>query len=299
MADARSARGAAAPDLYAMLGVDRGAEPEVIDAAYRALARKYHPDVNRAPDAAERTRLLNEAYRTLHDAAERAKYDATLRLGAAPAPAPVQAPRGGDRPVDLFGAALADMWRGFQSARDARRTVPTRGDPAPVGFRRRLAFPALALGAGVLAGAGATTALTGRSGGALRAYWGEASLGRAAVAEARPALEALTAAGYAAAAGNPAFGSAVTQLIAALTGATARLRAAVAIPPQAEGYHFLQLEDWREERELRTTQREAIQNRNPGAWSAAAERETAWRTSRLHTKAEVAAAHLAALVAGL
>ena len=98
---------------------------------------------------------------------------------------------------------------------------------------------------------------------------------------------------------NPSFGSIATQLIAALEGATARLRAAGAIPPEVEAFHFLQLDDWREERDLRFVQREAIQNRNPEAWGAASERELAWRTSALHAKAEVAAAQVASLVARL
>ena len=62
-------------DLYSILQVDPAAEAEVIDAAYRRLARKYHPDVNHAPDAAERMRDLNTAYSVLGDKAKRAEYD--------------------------------------------------------------------------------------------------------------------------------------------------------------------------------------------------------------------------------
>src|SRR5687768_12248475 len=186
----RVAQSAAGDDLYAILGVDRGAEPEVIDAAYRALARKYHPDVNRAPDAAERTRRLNDAYRTLHDPDARARYDATLALRGAQTPVVVRpAPRPeGDRPVDLFGAALGDVWRRARAARAAalREAPPSKAATRSGGSAsRRLVWPSVALGAGLLAGATGARALTGRSGRALRAYWSEASAGRAAVAEAR------------------------------------------------------------------------------------------------------------------
>ncbi|HET7771014.1 MAG TPA: DnaJ domain-containing protein [Chloroflexota bacterium] len=298
----RAAQPAAGDDLYALLGVDRGAEPEVIDAAYRALARKYHPDVNRAPDAAERTRRLNDAYRTLHDSEARARYDATLaRRGAHTPGAARPAPRpDGDRPVDLFGAALGDVWRRARAARAAAlREAPATKTPArgSGSASRRLVWPSVALGVGLLAGATGATALTGRSSRALRAYWSAASAGRAAIAEARLTHETLAAGGYAAVAGNASFGSVATQLIAALDGATARLRGAGAIPAEAEGYHFLQLDDWREERELRTAQRDSVQNRSPDAWTLAADRESAWRISPLHTKAEVAAAQLAALAA--
>jgi len=63
------------PDYYKILQVHPTAEPEVIEAAYRRLARKYHPDVNQDPAAAERMRDLNEAYDLLSDPNERSEYD--------------------------------------------------------------------------------------------------------------------------------------------------------------------------------------------------------------------------------
>lgn len=62
-------------DLYRILQVDPAAEPEVVEAAYRRLALKYHPDVSSAPDAAERMRDLNAAYSVLSDGRRRAEYD--------------------------------------------------------------------------------------------------------------------------------------------------------------------------------------------------------------------------------
>ena len=60
-------------DLYKVLQVDPEAESEVIRAAYRTLAVKYHPDV--APDSQERMAALNHAWGILRDATARARYD--------------------------------------------------------------------------------------------------------------------------------------------------------------------------------------------------------------------------------
>jgi curved DNA-binding protein CbpA len=61
--------------LYDILQVSPGARPEVIQAAYRVLARIYHPDVSPAADADGKTRLLNAAYDILSDPGRRASYD--------------------------------------------------------------------------------------------------------------------------------------------------------------------------------------------------------------------------------
>ena len=67
-------------DYYAILQVDPRAEPEVIQAAYRRLAAKRHPDVNPSPEAMERMKLLNAAYEVLSDPVKRQIYDMS-RLG--------------------------------------------------------------------------------------------------------------------------------------------------------------------------------------------------------------------------
>ena len=72
------------PDYYRILQVHPGAEREVVDAAYRKLASKYHPDVSHASDSAERMKQINIAYEVLSDPVKRATYDASR--GAAPSP---------------------------------------------------------------------------------------------------------------------------------------------------------------------------------------------------------------------
>lgn len=62
-------------DYYAILDVKRDATAEAIKKAFRKLARKYHPDVSKEPDAEARMKEVNEAYAVLSDAEKRAAYD--------------------------------------------------------------------------------------------------------------------------------------------------------------------------------------------------------------------------------
>src|SRR3954463_10743501 len=83
--------------LYDVLQVSPWCEQEVILAAYRALARSRHPDINRSADAEEQMRRLNIAYQTLSDPSRRMRYDEELAVEVArpvpprPAPAPFDA----------------------------------------------------------------------------------------------------------------------------------------------------------------------------------------------------------------
>lgn len=69
-------------NYYKILEVDRDASSEVIEKAYKALAKKYHPDLqesNMKQEAEEKLKLINEAYEILSNPNSRAKYDATLK----------------------------------------------------------------------------------------------------------------------------------------------------------------------------------------------------------------------------
>lgn len=68
-------------DHYRILQVQRDADPEVIDRAYRALCLKYHPDVvpaERREYATRRMQRINAAYAVLSDPLRRRRYDLTL-----------------------------------------------------------------------------------------------------------------------------------------------------------------------------------------------------------------------------
>ncbi len=70
-------------DYYKILQVDPLAEEEVVEAAYRRLARKYHPDVYAGADASERMRELNLAYSVIGNAVRRQAYDRARQREAA------------------------------------------------------------------------------------------------------------------------------------------------------------------------------------------------------------------------
>lgn len=62
-------------DYYKILGVERGVTGPELKRAYRKLARKFHPDVSKEPDAEKRMKEVNEAYEVLGDPEKRAAYD--------------------------------------------------------------------------------------------------------------------------------------------------------------------------------------------------------------------------------
>ncbi|MGW1558046.1 DnaJ C-terminal domain-containing protein [Streptomyces sp. NPDC002144] len=64
-----------ARDFYEVLGVPRDADKDEIQRAFRKLARRYHPDVNKDPEAEERFKEINEAFSVLSDPDQRARYD--------------------------------------------------------------------------------------------------------------------------------------------------------------------------------------------------------------------------------
>lgn len=68
-------------DYYDILGLHRSASEEEIKAAFRKLARQYHPDVNKEANAEEKFKEINEAYGVLSDPQKRSQYDRFGRAG--------------------------------------------------------------------------------------------------------------------------------------------------------------------------------------------------------------------------
>ena len=139
-------------EYYEILGVKRNATDREIKSAYRKLARKYHPDVNKAPDATEKFQKATEAYEVLSDSEKRKMYDqfgsaAFSRGGPGPAGGPGQGGwPGGAQGVrvnfsDMFsgsggfgGMGLDEILQalGGQARATGRRRTPHPG-PAPKG----------------------------------------------------------------------------------------------------------------------------------------------------------------------
>jgi molecular chaperone DnaJ len=110
-------------DYYEVLGVARGAAPDDIKKAFRRLARQYHPDVNKAPDAEARFKEINEAYEVLSDDQKRAMYD---RFGhSGPAGGPGFDPFGGGG--DPFSTIFDAFFGGAGGPRSQQRGGPQRG----------------------------------------------------------------------------------------------------------------------------------------------------------------------------
>lgn len=108
------------PDYYEVLGVPRDASQEDIKAAFRKLARQYHPDVNKGdPDAEEKFKLINEAYQVLSDPESRAVYDRFGHAGASSAAAtdPFSA---AESLFQMFFGGVATPTRGAVDGADRR-----------------------------------------------------------------------------------------------------------------------------------------------------------------------------------
>ncbi|MDT8428353.1 MAG: DnaJ C-terminal domain-containing protein [Pseudomonadales bacterium] len=68
-------------DYYKILGLEPDTDEKAIKTAYRRLARKYHPDISKEPDAEKKFKEMAEAYEVLSDSNKRAEYDQLRRYG--------------------------------------------------------------------------------------------------------------------------------------------------------------------------------------------------------------------------
>lgn len=115
---------------YTILGVESSADDAAIRVAYRKLMRLYHPDVNRAEEAAAQAQSINEAYACLRDPDERAAYD---RQRAAP--------RSSARPNFTAGQWSPPRGPGWQPPRPNAYVVEV--EPPPHKIRVSILFLAL------------------------------------------------------------------------------------------------------------------------------------------------------------
>ncbi len=93
-------------DYYHLLGVRAGCSIEELRAGYRAQARSLHPDVCRAPDAAQRMGEVNQAWRVLSDPKRRAEYDRSVGRKRPPPP-PQPPPATPNQRRQAWGASIA------------------------------------------------------------------------------------------------------------------------------------------------------------------------------------------------
>jgi molecular chaperone DnaJ len=117
-----------ARDYYELLGVSRDADKEEIKRAYRRLARKYHPDVNKEPGAEEQFKEINRAYEVLSEPETRARYDRFGEAGvnAGAAGMPDFGDMGGF--ADIFESIFTSFTGPQGQAGTRRRNGPIRGE---------------------------------------------------------------------------------------------------------------------------------------------------------------------------
>ncbi len=138
-----------AKDYYDILGVRRDATQDEIKRAYRELVMKYHPDVNKSPEAEAKMREINEAYAVLSDPDKRKQYDmlGSEQFGQQYSPEDIF--RGfdfgdvfKDLGINLGGFGFDDLF-GFETEREEEETMQRGAD---ITYRLDLTFEEAAKG---------------------------------------------------------------------------------------------------------------------------------------------------------
>lgn len=138
-------------DYYEALGVEPSAGEAELKAAYRRLARKYHPDVSKEAGAEDRFKAVNEAYEVLRDKEKRAAYDQLRSRGYRPGedfrPPPDFSEQWGQGQPGTGGFRFDDAFQGegfsdFFESLFGGRGGPRAARPTPPGdVRAKLAIP--------------------------------------------------------------------------------------------------------------------------------------------------------------
>ena len=113
-------------DYYATLGVPRTASQDEVKRAYRKLARKFHPDVSKEPNAEARFKEVAEAHEALIDPERRAAYDDIGQRHARGQP--FEPPPGWDSGYEFSGAGAS---AGNSAGNGAERSAYGAGGPLP------------------------------------------------------------------------------------------------------------------------------------------------------------------------
>ncbi len=129
-------------DYYSVLGVGKEASEDEIKSAYRRLAKKYHPDLNKTPEAAEKFKEINEAYSVLGDPKKRANYD---QFGLAEGN-PFQGGSGGFEEFFGGGGGFSDIFSDIFSAFGGRGGGNVREKGADINIAINLSFEEAANG---------------------------------------------------------------------------------------------------------------------------------------------------------
>lgn len=117
-------------DYYEILGVDKNASKDEIKSAFRKMARQWHPDINKAPEAEAKFKELGKAYETLMDDDKRATYDRFGEDGLNNAGFNTQGPfaNGFGDLEEVFNSFFGGGFGGFGGRRRQDPNAPQRGD---------------------------------------------------------------------------------------------------------------------------------------------------------------------------